>query len=311
MSVHGHTLAVLRVRMCRGLASGVAVVAAVAACTSGEAPSAATQAAVWTPVAARTPDLAPATDAAALRAAPTPRLANGLPDFNGTWEHAGGGVFGLEFVAPETLPDGSVCVFGCGDAQPEPNWAFPPPEPSFPSYRPEHQARVDELRESQVETDTVLRCYPPGVPRIGPPGKIVQSASELVLLYNDYNGGFFRVVPLDGREQEQPPSHLGQAAGRFDGDVLVIETTRFTTETWLTDNGAFHSADLRVVERLQRVGDTIDYSAQAFDPAVLTEPWIARTQTLWRTAQELDAPVPCEERDLAFMTDRSYHENPR
>ena len=188
---------------------------------------------------------------------------------------------------------------------------FPPPEPTFPSYRPELQARVDELRESQVETDTVLRCYPPGVPRIGPPGKIVQTATELVLLYNDYNGAFFRIVPLDGQRAEQPPSHLGQAFGHFEGDVLVIETTRFTTDTWLTDNGAFHTADLRVVERLRRVGDTIDYEAIAHDPAVLTEPWLARTQTLWRTAAELDVPVPCEDRDLPFMTDRSYHENPR
>jgi hypothetical protein len=262
----------------------------------------------------------PATDAESLRATPTPRLADGRPDLNGTWAHAGGGVLGLEFVTPETLPDGSVCVFGCGpeggdEASEEesfpPEDVFPPPESSFPSYKPELQTQVDELRESQVETDTVLRCYPPGVPRIGPPGKIVQTAREIVFLYNDYNGGYFRVVPLDGVRTDQPPSHLGAAVGRFDDDVLVVETTRFTTDTWLTDNGAFHTAELRVVERLRRIGDTIDYEAVAHDPAVLTEPWVARTQTLWRTAQELDVSVPCEDRDLASMTDRSYHENPR
>jgi hypothetical protein len=272
------------------------------------------------PQAAQAP---PAADAESLRAAPTPRLADGRPDLNGTWAHAGGGVLGLELVAPETLPDGSVCVFGCGGEQDEqgdaaseeesfpPEDVFPPPEPSFPSYKTELQAKVDALRESQVETDTVLRCYPPGVPRIGPPGKIVQTASEVVFLYNDYNGGYFRLVPLDGARTEQPPSHLGQAVGRFDGDVLVVETTRFTTDTWLTDNGAFHTAELRVVERLRRLGDTIDYEAVAHDPAVLTEPWVARTQTLWRVAGDLEAPVPCEERDLPHMTDRSYHENPR
>jgi hypothetical protein len=299
-------------RLARRHVPAAALAAVLAACTSRETPRAPAQAGV------------PATDAEALRAAPTPRLADGRPDFNGTWAHAGGGVLGLDFVTPEVRPDGSVCVFGCtteGADEPEepvdeeeleyPDTVFPPPDPTFPSYRPEFQARVDELRESQVETDTVLRCYPPGVPRIGPPGKIVQTASEIVLLYNDYNGGFFRVVPLDGPRGAAPPSHLGQAVGRFEGDVLVIETTRLMTETWLTDNGAFHTADLRVLERLRRIGDTIDYESIAYDAAVLTEPWLARTQTLWRTADELEAPVPCEDRDLPFMTDRSYHENPR
>jgi hypothetical protein len=75
--------------------------------------------------------------------------------------------------------------------------------------------------------------------RVGPPGKIVQPPRELVFLYNGYHGGFFRVVPLDA-PAEQPPRHLGYAVGRFDGDVLVVKTNRFTTETWLTDNGAFH-----------------------------------------------------------------------
>jgi hypothetical protein len=224
-----------------------------------------------------------------------------VPDLNGTWGHQR--VFGIDSVCAERLPDGSVRNVECASQ--------PDEAASFPKYRPEFLAKVAELRDRQVETDTVLRCYPPGVPRIGPPGKIVQTAGEVVFLYNDYNGGYFRLVPLDGARAEQSPSHLGQAVGRFEGDVLVVETTRFTIDTWLTDNGAFHTAELRVVERLRRIGDTIDYEAVAHDPAVLTEPWVARTQTLWRTARELDVPVPCEDRDLSSMTDRSYHENPR
>ena len=98
----------------------------------------------------------------------------------------------------------------------------------------------------QVELDTVLRCYPPGVPRIGPPAKIVQTANEVVFLYDDYNGSFFRVIPTDGRPRRQglTPSYLGNAVGSFEGDTLVVETVNFTDETWLTDNGAFHTKDL-------------------------------------------------------------------
>ena len=140
---------------------------------------------------------------------------------------------------------------------------FPAPEPTFPSYQAEFQPRVDELRETQVETDTVLRCYPPGVPRIGPPGKIVQTASEVVLLYNDYNGGYFRIVPLDRPRGDQPPSHLGQAAGRFEGDVLVIETTRLHRRTRGSPTTARSTRRTCASSSgFDRIGDTIDYKAR-------------------------------------------------
>jgi len=233
------------------------------------------------------------------------------PDLNGTWGRAV--VFGLDFVRPETLPDGSICVGGCGPQQEEAASADDPPTPDFPKYKPDVLEKVADLAARQVEMDTVLRCYPPGVPRIGPPAKIVQTADEIVFLYDDYNGSFFRVIPTDGRPPRQglPPSYLGHAVGSFEGDTLVVETGNFTDETWLTDNGAFHTKDLRVVERLRRVGDTIHYQAVAHDPAILVEPWALRPRELSRSTAGLEESPRCEERDLEHMVDGSYHENPR
>jgi len=37
---------------------------------------------------------------------PTPHLADGRPDLNGTWDHGGG----IGFVRPQTLPDGHAVV---------------------------------------------------------------------------------------------------------------------------------------------------------------------------------------------------------
>lgn len=160
----------------------------------------------------------------------------------------------------------------------------------------------------------MLRCYPPGVPRIGPPAKIVQNDREVVFLYDDQNGSFYRVIPIDGRQHRSglSSSYLGDAVGRFDGDTLVVETVNFTDETWLTDNGAFHSRNLRVIERLRLAGGMLEYHAEAHDPEVLAEPWVTRPRVLQRSTQELEEPPRCEERDLEHMVDRSqFHDNPR
>jgi len=188
-----------------------------------------------------------------------------------------------------------------------------PPAANFPKYKQEFLAKVKDLSERQVEVDTALQCQPPGVPRIGPPAKIVQTAREVLFLYDDVNGSFFRIIPTDGRahRKDLPASYLGDAIGRYEGDTLVVETVNFNEETWLSDNGAFHTKDLKVIERVRRVGDTVQYEATAYDPAVLVEPWKERTQTLWLTDREIEESPRCEDRDLDLIKDGSHHDNPR
>jgi hypothetical protein len=249
---------------------------------------------------------------------PTPRLADGKLDFNGTWDHLGG----IEFVRPQSLEGGSVCVVGCppagaagrtGGAGRAGDPPAAPPAPNFPKYKPEFLAKVADLSKRQVEVDTALQCQPPGVPRIGPPVKIVQTAREVVFLYDDVNGSFFRIIPTDGRphRKDLPASYLGDSIGRYEGGTLIVESVNFNEETWLTDNGAFHTKDLKVIERLRTVGDTIEYEAVAHDPAVLVEPWQERTQTLWLTDREIEESPRCEDRDLDLIQDGSHHDNPR
>ena len=234
----------------------------------------------------------------------TPRLADGRPDLNGTWENGGG----IDFLKPKQLPGGSVCVTDCEPA------AGPRvrPAPDRPKYRAEFQARVKELTEQQVKTDPVLRCQPPGVPRIGPPDKIVQTAKEVVFLYEDVSGPFFRIVPLTSKHRaDVSDTYLGDAIGRWDGDTLVVESTNFNADTWLTDDGAFHTDKLKVTEWLTRKGDRIEYRSRVEDPAVLAEPWEPRPRVLTVSQVELAEPAPCVEQDLQHMMDGSYHTNPR
>jgi len=244
-------------------------------------------------------------------AQPVPRAPDGHPDLNGTWDNGSG----IDFIQPQKSADGSVCIAGCPRAavaatQPPPSAAA---AANVPHYRPEFLTKVKDLDKRQVEVDPVLRCKNPGLPRIGPPDKIVQQSKQIVFLYDDVSGAFWRIIPMDGRQHrtDVDPSYLGDSVGHWEGDTLVVEVNQFNDESWLTDNGAFHTADMRVTERLHRVGDIIEYQAVVEDPKVLLEPWKPRMRILKLTHDELAEPTPCTDQDLKHLVDDTHHANPR
>lgn len=236
-----------------------------------------------------------------------PRLPDGHIDLNGTW----GSVPGANSVAQD-LGDGGICIYGCAPA-PAAAPAADRPAPDRPVYKVEYQAKVADLEARQVDEDPSLTCQPPGVPRIGPPDKIIQNRDGVVFLYNDLNGAFWRIVPTDGTpHRDIQPSYLGDSIGWWEDDTLVVETINLNTLTWLTDDGAFHTENLRVIERLSREGDTLHFRAIAHDPEVLAAPWDLRPRELPLSEWELEEPVPCVERSLDFMEDRTvHHDNAR
>ncbi len=227
------------------------------------------------------------------------------PDLSGLWADE-------PLILPSSTDGTSVCIFNCDDFEPTEEQSLVRRPPERPKYRPEVQAKVDDLNTRQVEEDSVLRCMPPGVPRIGPPDQIVQGRDMVVFLYEDPVGGFYRAIPLDGRGHREgyDGTFLGDPTGSWDGDTLVVETLNFSTDTWLTDDGSFHTSDLRVIERLRKDGDNILYDVTAYDPAVLVEPWIKKTRTLTPMSGLLYEPSPCID-DMDYQQDLTNHDNPR
>ena len=236
------------------------------------------------------------------------------PDFNGVWTNDA-----MSFINPQRGPDGSVlCIVGCRPPPKEGEAAAPRPtprarpKPPRPTYKPEFQAKVADLDKRQVEMDPALRCRNPGLPRIGPPSAIVQQDSQIVFLYEDLNGSFFRMIPIGGKHNPNAEaSYLGDSVANWEGDTLVIEAVNFVDETWLIDDGAFHTTGLKVTERLRMDGDKIEYQAIADDPAVLAEPWHMPVRKLKRSTEPLAEPLPCVEQDLDHVVDGTHHDNAR
>ena len=125
-----------------------------------------------------------------------------------------------------------------------------------PIYKPEYWDKVQELDMWTNKNDPVMTCQPLGVPREGPPRRIMQTDKEVVFFYQggDAGGGYgeYRIIPTDGRQHDAKKAleatYLGYTVGRWEGDTLVLDATSFVDSTWLGRGGLFHSELMHVVE---------------------------------------------------------------
>ena len=102
--------------------------------------------------------------------------------------------------------------------------------------------------------------------------EIVQTSSHVMILAE--LGNAVRIIPLDGRPHLPPAIRhwQGDSRGRFEGDILVVETTNFNDKVQF--RGA--SEHLRLIERFKRTErDTIMCEFTASDPTSWTDSWTA------------------------------------
>jgi hypothetical protein len=127
--------------------------------------------------------------------------------------------------------------------------------------------------------DPARVCMPYGMPRVMTalgafPMEIVQTQSQVTMLFDTHDE--IRRVML-GREpidrEELAASWLGYAAGKWEGEALVVETVGLTDQSLVTDAGVAHSSDLVVTERLRRVDtNTLVNEMTLTDAQAFTKP---------------------------------------
>jgi hypothetical protein len=194
-------------------------------------------------------------------AGPIPRMADGKPDLSGVWWT--GGDLGSAGYGSTTERSRGLQSNLYTDL-----------------YNDAAKARLATLGDKD---DPTLQCKPTAFGTlmvrlfdVGAIGQIIATPDMMVFLQETFHG--YQLVPTDGREHRPlPPSYRGDAVGHWEGDVFVVETKNFTDDTWLIAEGevSFHSDQLRIVERYQRVdADTMLIDATVYDEGVLTQPWV-------------------------------------
>ena len=164
-----------------------------------------------------------------------------------------------------------------------------PADGKFPPMTPDGQKRADAARAARrpeprrIEEFTLYdRCITRGVigsmlPVIyGNSAEIVQGP-DFVAIRNEMIHET-RIVPLGGQPRPGPDvkSYMGVSRGRWDGNVLVVETTNFTSRTQIgvNGNGLPTSDSLKLTERFIPVSaNVVRWEVTVDDPKTWTRPW--------------------------------------
>jgi len=245
-------------------------------------------------------------------AKPTPRTADGHPDLSGVWNAGNPSIrkdqSSIKILLPlEGVDQNKDNVFAALDRI---SVAERAKAANKPPYKPELASKVQMLSDKRQFNDPSFYCKPLGVPRMGPPSQVVQTPGLVVLLYQGRNT--FRTIPTDGRPHNEDAdwTWMGDPVGRWDGDTLVIDTTKLVEDSWLGADGWFHSPKMHVVERLSRKGDTLTWSATVEDPVVFTKPWNMTPRTVRLNTKPkalLEEDPPCLEQDGPHIVTDDHH----
>jgi len=219
------------------------------------------------------PDVPKGADGQADMNAPTPRLANGKPDFSGVWESRVGpsGRFGAPAL-PSLTPDAPPVA------------SFANIESSIKGGLP-YTPWAAELRKQRMATNSQdnpdAHCLPMGFMQFHThtqPRKIVHTKDEMIIMY-EVNYGL-RQVFTDGRvlpKDDPQPWWEGYSVGKWDGDTLVVETTGFRGDGWLDVNGAPFTEALKLTERFRRPSyGRLEIDLTIDDAKAYTKPWTVR-----------------------------------
>jgi len=169
---------------------------------------------------------------------PTPRTADGKPDFSGVWWQ------------PSTVDPGK--------------------QEFLPWAVEVAKKRADNGRIDSPQT----HCLPGAVLRLGPIFQFVQSKDYLVEISDDDSPGFHQIYLGRGHSKDPNPQWYGDSVGRWEDDTLVVDRIAFDDRVWLDQELHPHTDKLHVIERYRRPDlGHMEIQITVDDPGTLAKPY--------------------------------------
>jgi hypothetical protein len=177
---------------------------------------------------------------------------------------------------------GTWVPFGAGRGA-DPKVAPPPPGPIVltPEYARQFEARraADQAATKRGEPppSASVACVPYGMPRMmavaSYPVEFLETPGQITIIAEAFSE--VRRVFMDQAQlpiDDVPPGYYGHSVGRWDGDVLVIDTVGIKESVPGYQNVP-HSESVRITERIRFVApDVLHNQITIDDPVVLERP---------------------------------------
>ena len=158
-------------------------------------------------------------------------------------------------------------------------------------------ARAAQDAWDPVQDNPYFGCMPKGMPTIMQqpfPIEFIDRTAEIHLRIEEYD--LVRVIAMNAQpaDRSAPPTILGDSAGRWDGDTLVVSTTNIDWPYSFGQIGIPQSDAVELEERftVSADGSRLDYEITSTDPATFTEPLTLRKSFLWVPGLEV-LPYEC------------------
>lgn len=225
-------------------------------------------------------------DPGTANARPTPRGADGKPDFSGYWRGS-----------RDTRPVGNI-------GKDLPGFKLP--------LTPAGQAALEHNLTKTKDPESL--CIIGGVPRhhaSALPFQIVHHPRHIVLLYW-YS--YFRLTPIgdDLKHSEDPdPAYFGESIARWEGDTLIVDSIAHKGENvWIDENANPVSDAVHVVERWTRPDyDHLTLVMTITDPKYYTRPFTYTRTWIAGKPEELLREYSCAENNK-FAGELGYGPGP-
>lgn len=133
-----------------------------------------------------------------------------------------------------------------------------------PKWTEKGQKIYDEYQEyaksGRRYPEPTAQCYPAGMPRLMTRyGSLMMMQYPTAIFMVSRLNNEYRPIWLDGRQREpkesSDPNWNGESLGHWEGDTLVVETTGFTDENHLIQQGVFTGNQLKIIERIKVIND--------------------------------------------------------
>lgn len=150
--------------------------------------------------------------------------------------------------------------------------------------------------------DPALRCEPPGMPAMmdGPyPIQYIDRGDAIIVKLEEWDGERTIHMRPDGDSSDQPASRYGYSTGHWEGNTLVVRTTRISAP-YFDDLGTPLSEEAEIIERMTLSGDEtrMEYVATITDPRTFSAPATLRGSFVWIPGEQIK-PFNCSLREGA------------